>query len=113
MKQVTINFIYIPWCEKKLSKYNNFGNWLNNDLKINKINVYRNKWDLFKPKTNIYWLHYVLDKMLTSVHYKNSKQSIQKSGLDNLKMLKDAILSFNSAKHFAESDLILNFVKWF
>ncbi|VVC42068.1 Protein kinase domain,Protein kinase-like domain,Protein kinase, ATP binding site [Cinara cedri] len=70
-----------------------------------------NKWELFKPKTNIYWLHYVLDKMLTSVHYKNTKQSIHKTGLDNLQKLKDAILSFESVKLFSESDIILNFLK--
>ena len=28
------------------------------------------KWEEFNPKSNILWLHYVLDKMIKEVYYK-------------------------------------------
>ncbi|XP_025193755.1 protein PF14_0175 [Melanaphis sacchari] len=68
------------------------------------------QWESFKPATNIYWLHYVLDKMLMSVHYKKTNSILHNNGLSNLEMLKNIILSFNSAKNFAESDVILNLI---
>eukprot|EP00102_Acyrthosiphon_pisum_P021946 XP_016659156.1 PREDICTED: uncharacterized protein LOC100159679 isoform X2 [Acyrthosiphon pisum] len=68
------------------------------------------QWELFKPATNIYWLHYVLDKMLMSVHYKKTNTILHSNGLSNLERLKNVILSFNSAKGFAESELILDLI---
>ncbi|XP_015372211.1 PREDICTED: uncharacterized protein LOC107167591 [Diuraphis noxia] len=68
------------------------------------------QWELFKPATNIYWLHYVLDKMLTSVHYKKTNTILHNNGFSNLEQLKNVILSFDSAKSFAESELILNLI---
>ncbi|XP_050056674.1 uncharacterized protein LOC114130137 isoform X2 [Aphis gossypii] len=69
------------------------------------------RWESFKPATNIYWLHYVLDKMLLSVFYKKTDTVLHNNGLSKLEQLKDVILSFNSAKSFAESDLILNLIR--
>ncbi|KAL4113584.1 hypothetical protein QTP88_017190 [Uroleucon formosanum] len=69
-----------------------------------------NQWESFKPATNIYWLHYVLDKMLMSVHYKKTNTILHSNGLSNLERLKNVILSFNSAKSFAESELILDLI---
>lgn len=68
------------------------------------------QWESFKPATNIYWLHYVLDKMLMSVHYKKTNTVLHSIGLSNLERLKSVILSFNSAKSFAESEIILELI---
>uniref|UniRef100_A0A2S2P335 non-specific serine/threonine protein kinase n=1 Tax=Schizaphis graminum TaxID=13262 RepID=A0A2S2P335_SCHGA len=68
------------------------------------------QWESFKPATNIYWLHYVLDKMLLSVHYKKTNTILHNNGRSILEQLKNIILSFNSAKSFAESDLVLNLI---
>lgn len=70
-----------------------------------------NKWDSYKPKTNIYWLHYVLDKMLTSIHYRNNTTKIHNTGMQILTKLKNVILSFDSAKSLVESDIILELLK--
>lgn len=48
--------------------------------------------------------------MLTSVHYKQIK-SVKRTGMDSLQQLKDAILSFDNVKCFAESDIILNYLE--
>jgi len=72
--------------------------------------LYSDQWESFKPATNIYWLHYVLDKMLMSVHYKKTNTTLHTNGLSKLEQLKNEILSFNSARSFAESDLILDFL---
>lgn len=69
------------------------------------------RWESFKPATNIYWLHYVLDKMLLSVFYKKTDTVLHNNGISKLEQLKNVILSFNSAKSFAESDLILNLIR--
>ncbi|XP_050419589.1 uncharacterized protein LOC126832737 [Adelges cooleyi] len=69
------------------------------------------QWDSFKPKTNIYWLHYVLDKMLSSVHYKYTTTMNHSSGINILQELKDSILSFDSAKSFVLSDIVLDLIR--
>ena len=33
-------------------------------------NENRNNWEKFNPKTNVFWLHYTLEKMITEVYYK-------------------------------------------
>ena len=30
----------------------------------------KNSWEEFNPKTNLFWLHYMLEKMITEVYYK-------------------------------------------
>lgn len=49
--------------------------------------------------------------MLLSVFYKKTDTVLHNNGLSKLEQLKDVILSFNSAKSFAESDLILNLIR--
>lgn len=79
-------------------------------LIINAISFNRNQWSSFKPKTNIYWLHYVLDKMCKTVHYKKTSTNVHRIGLSNLSKMYDSILLFDSAKSLAESEMILNFL---
>ncbi|XP_025421593.1 myb-like protein D [Sipha flava] len=68
------------------------------------------QWALYKPKTNIYWLHYVLDKMLETVHYKRTTTAVHNSGLKHLQKLKNSILLYDSAKTFAKSDLVSDLI---
>lgn len=48
--------------------------------------------------------------MIESVHYKNTKTIVHNTGLKNLQKLKNSILSFDSAKSFAESDIVLDLI---
>lgn len=71
--------------------------------------MFRDQWSLFKPKTNIYWLHYLLDKMIKTVHYKKTTSEEHINSLMDLKKIEKEILQFDSAKSLALSDIIINF----
>lgn len=59
-------------------------------------------WERFSPKTNIFWLHYMLDKMVDGVYSTRKTTKVYKTGMKALKDLKERLLSdFNSA-----SDLV-------
>jgi hypothetical protein len=50
------------------------------------------------------WLHYLLDKLISEVKYKNKNSKIHKNSLVRLKHLKSIILDFSSAKAFVLSE---------
>ncbi|XP_076231333.1 haspin [Calliopsis andreniformis] len=60
----------------------------------------KNNWERFEPYTNILWLHYTLDKMITAVRYRRKNLKIHKNGLLKLEELKSEILTYSSAFNF-------------
>ncbi|XP_014601992.1 PREDICTED: uncharacterized protein LOC106785783 [Polistes canadensis] len=56
-----------------------------------------NNWQEFEPYTNVLWLHYTLDKMITMVRYKKKKLKKHKNAIIQLNDLKQIILSYSSA----------------
>ncbi|XP_076665515.1 haspin [Andrena cerasifolii] len=60
----------------------------------------KNNWKKFEPYTNILWLHYTLDKMITAVRYRRRYLKIHKRGIAKLEELKNEILKYNSAFDF-------------
>lgn len=62
-----------------------------------------NNWQKHEPYTNILWLHYVLDKMINGVNYKNTKAKKHRENLDRLKDLRNNILDFASAADFVDT----------
>ena len=59
-----------------------------------------NNWKKFEPYTNILWLHYTLDKMITAVRYRRRNWKIHKHGIAKLEELKNEILKYHSAFDF-------------
>ncbi|KAK1128327.1 hypothetical protein K0M31_002795 [Melipona bicolor] len=72
----------------------------------------KNNWQTFEPYTNILWLHYTLDKMITAVRYKKRNLKIHKNGITKLKKLENEILTYNSAFDFVTNcDKIVNILR--
>eukprot|EP00095_Tigriopus_kingsejongensis_P000353 maker-scaffold1125_size61249-snap-gene-0.14 protein:Tk00353 transcript:maker-scaffold1125_size61249-snap-gene-0.14-mRNA-1 annotation:"haspin-like protein" len=59
-----------------------------------------NEWGGFHPKTNVFWLHYLLDKFLDGVPYKLVKSKIHRQSLLKLRSLHSSILDYGSAREF-------------
>ncbi|KAG8318652.1 Serine/threonine-protein kinase haspin [Homalodisca vitripennis] len=59
-------------------------------------------WSLHAPITNIRWLHYLADKLITKVKYNNKVTKLHKQFIKNLNTLKDLLEDFSSASDLAE-----------
>ena len=55
------------------------------------------EWQEFHPKTNVMWLHYMLDKLTTEVLYKNKKSKTHLSAMKKMRYLKNGFLQYDSA----------------
>ncbi|XP_063826481.1 MATH and LRR domain-containing protein PFE0570w [Ostrinia nubilalis] len=64
----------------------------------------RNDWKNFEPYTNILWLHYTVDKMITALRYKRTSTKIHKHYIAKLKGIKNRILDYGSAAQFVLTD---------
>ncbi|XP_022828413.1 uncharacterized protein LOC111357840 [Spodoptera litura] len=63
-----------------------------------------NDWKNFAPYTNILWLHYTVDKMITALRYKRTNTKIHKHYIDKLKGIQSRILDYGSAALFVLTD---------
>ncbi|XP_034192367.2 haspin isoform X1 [Osmia lignaria lignaria] len=71
----------------------------------------KNDWQQFEPYTNILWLHYTLDKMITAVRYRKRNLRIHQNNIKKLQELKNEILTYSSAFDFVSNcDKIVNLV---
>nr|CAH7736836.1 unnamed protein product [Callosobruchus chinensis] len=59
-----------------------------------------NNWQNFVPYTNVLWLHYILDKSITLLRYKNPGRKLHKEYLNKLKELEEEVLNYRSVKDF-------------
>ena len=65
----------------------------------------KNDWRGFYPKTNVFWLHYLLDKLTSEVYYKNRKSKLHRSALTRMRILKENILEYSSVYDYIASTI--------
>ncbi|CAH1109833.1 unnamed protein product [Psylliodes chrysocephalus] len=66
----------------------------------------RNNWKDFEPFTNLLWLHYILDKAIRALRYKNIKSKKHRDYIGKLKMLKENVLCYHNVKEFVFAKLL-------
>jgi serine/threonine-protein kinase haspin len=68
-----------------------------------KLFIISNDWQQFKPYTNILWLDYILDKMITAVRYKKKTTKIHKTNIEEMKILRKELSNYESAFDFVKN----------
>ena len=56
---------------------------------------YRNDWSVYNPETNIYWIHYVIERLTTATRYATP---LSEEELKQLATYSDAIFKCSSAQ---------------
>ncbi|XP_014209661.2 uncharacterized protein LOC106640222, partial [Copidosoma floridanum] len=62
-----------------------------------------NDWQQFKPHTNVLWLDYTLEKMITAARYKKKTTKIHKTAISHMKKLRKTLLNYQSASDFVSN----------
>ncbi|XP_018010108.1 uncharacterized protein LOC108667577 [Hyalella azteca] len=60
-------------------------------------------WNKFEPKTNVMWLHYLLDKLISECYYRSKTSRRHRLHIAKLEKLKSIVLKFDSSCHLARS----------
>ena len=72
------------------------------------IYISRDDWEGYHPYSNVLWIHYIADKLLTGKSYKDTNSKQSRSDKRQLRMFYDEILQYNSASHMMlNSDYLL------
>ncbi|XP_054744061.1 serine/threonine-protein kinase haspin homolog [Anastrepha obliqua] len=56
-----------------------------------------NNWQTFEPRTNVFWISYIIAKLIDGVQYKNKRTKTHTTYYAKLKNLMGIVLDFNSA----------------
>jgi len=64
------------------------------------------KWDQYKPKTNVFWFHYLVTKMIEGVHY----QRKLKAHLNIFREFRDGLLRYESAAEIAHDKFFADLI---
>ncbi|KAI1285361.1 Serine/threonine-protein kinase haspin [Halotydeus destructor] len=66
-------------------------------------------WESFTPKSNIFWLHYLLEKVIVSKKYK-SRSKVHIDAMADLKRLRQMVLNYSSVQEFVECPKAKEFI---
>ncbi|XP_014088904.2 serine/threonine-protein kinase haspin homolog [Bactrocera oleae] len=61
-----------------------------------------NNWESFEPRTNIFWISYIITKMIDGVKYKNTRSKAHSTYYSTLNNLIGTVMNFNSAFEFSK-----------
>ena len=64
---------------------------------VHHVKLSSNEWEAFVPRTNVLWLHYLLDKLISQCYYKNIKTKVHKTHLVKMQELHRRVLHYDSA----------------
>nr|CAB3262883.1 uncharacterized protein LOC100184595 [Phallusia mammillata] len=67
-----------------------------------------NDWSLFRPRTNVLWIHYLIDKLINQVHYKSKRSKIHRQSIQTMRQLSKTILTFASCQEIVEKSSLFN-----
>lgn len=59
-------------------------------------------WERYEPYTNILWLHYLIDKMISGARYTSKKNQKHRNVIEQLMKVRDELLDLKSAFEYAE-----------
>ncbi|KAF2358714.1 Protein kinase-like domain [Trinorchestia longiramus] len=65
--------------------------------------VLQDDWEKFNPRTNVLWLHYLADKLISACYFKTKTTSQHRTYISKLQKLKDSILRYESARHLVST----------
>ena len=71
-----------------------------------------NNWEKYCPKTNVFWMEYMLDKLIHHKKY-SARNKDHIDSMNHLKTLLERISDYNSAQDFIESSLLANILESF
>uniref|UniRef100_A0A034WWX7 non-specific serine/threonine protein kinase n=1 Tax=Bactrocera dorsalis TaxID=27457 RepID=A0A034WWX7_BACDO len=64
--------------------------------------VLGNNWQSFEPRTNIFWISYIITKMIDGVKYKSIRSKAHSTYFSKLNNLIGIVMNFNSAIEFSK-----------
>ncbi|XP_050091597.1 serine/threonine-protein kinase haspin homolog [Anopheles aquasalis] len=67
-----------------------------------------NQWNRHQPKTNVFWLHYLLEKLISCRNYRDKMTKVHRTTMKSMKELSAILLEFESVheivQHYFSSD---------
>ncbi|KFB47868.1 hypothetical protein ZHAS_00015921 [Anopheles sinensis] len=69
----------------------------------------QNQWNVHSPRTNVFWLHYLIDKLTSLQNYRDKKSKAHRASMETMKELSKVIMDFNSicdiVQHYFKPDM--------
>jgi len=65
------------------------------------------KWEMHSPKTNVFWIHYLVSKMIEGVRYKKKKT---KALLQSFKDFGDKVLRYETTAQIAQDPFFADLI---
>ncbi|XP_058053543.1 serine/threonine-protein kinase haspin homolog [Anopheles bellator] len=61
-----------------------------------------NRWSSHEPKTNVFWLHYLLEKLISCRNYRDKASKVHRENMASMKELSEVLLEFSSVHEIVQ-----------